>query len=159
MGTLIVADSEGTTCPEGLPCFSRDKTVAKFKDLLFVTPDKNLFTDIWSAKLKQCTEQTDVKVPLLCSERAAEKGLCQQETGFAQVYKHTHTQYTYVYKNANTRTDASVHYPTRAPTDTSVLIRRVGAVSVLVRRVGALSDTSVAGPIPFQDSLYHSCLF
>lgn len=80
-----MVDPEGTECPDGLPCFARDKTVAKFRDLLFVTPDKNLFTDIWSAKLKQCTEQTDVKVPVLCSDLAAQKGLCQQETGYAQV--------------------------------------------------------------------------
>ena len=85
---------EGTECPEGLPCFERDKTVAKFRDLLFVTPDKNLFTDIWSAKLKQCTEQTDVKVPVLCSDRAAQKGLCQQETGYSQVLSATLTPWT-----------------------------------------------------------------
>jgi len=85
VGTIIMFDPEGTECPGGLPCFSRDTTVAKYTDLLFVTPDRNLFENLWESKLKQCTVQNDVRVPTLCSQRAGGKGLCQPESGFGQV--------------------------------------------------------------------------
>ena len=43
VGTLILIDSGGDVCPDGIPCFERDKSIAKYNDLLFVTPDRNIF--------------------------------------------------------------------------------------------------------------------
>ena len=98
-------DGDGTSCPEGLPCFERDKTLAKFKELLFVTPDKNIFETLWTSKLKQCSVPNEVKVRVpvealvvvvhlkhawlrLCAkgERFFQKRIC------AKIYmKHTNT--------------------------------------------------------------------
>ena len=85
VGTTILLDLEGTECPAGVPCLSRNKDDPglKFGALLFVTPDRNLFETIWSSKLKQCTEQNEVLVPVLCGGKNAERGLCQQESGYA----------------------------------------------------------------------------
>ena len=86
MGTTILSDLGRSECPLGLPCLARDKNLAKFKALLFVTPDRNLFETIWTSKLKQCTVQNELNVPQLCGKdtRAAIKDLCQVESGYAK---------------------------------------------------------------------------
>lgn len=82
VGTVLVA-ADLPKCPLGVPCFERDRTMARFKDLLYVTPDKNIFERIWESKLEQCVDQTAVGVPMLCSSDFAAKGLCKAESGFA----------------------------------------------------------------------------
>lgn len=85
VGTTILVDLDRAECPVGLPCLSRVTDLAKFKKLLFVTPDRNLFETIWTSKLKQCTIQNELNVPQLCfgNTRAAQRGLCQVESGYA----------------------------------------------------------------------------
>jgi len=86
VGTTILVDLERDDCPTGLPCLARDKETAKFKALLFVTPDRNLFETIWKSKLKQCTVQNELNVPQLCGKdtTAAIRGLCEVESGYAK---------------------------------------------------------------------------
>jgi len=90
VGTVILQDPRGSVqadgrsyCPQGVPCFerSRDSPGAKYKDQLFVTADKNLIETIWESKIKQCSEQSDILIPMLCGNRK----ICKQESGYAEV--------------------------------------------------------------------------
>jgi len=90
VGTVILQDPRGSVqadgrsyCPQGVPCFerSRDSPGAKYKDQLFVTADKNQIETIWESKIKQCSEQSEIRIPMLCGNRQN----CKQESGYAEV--------------------------------------------------------------------------
>ena len=53
VGSVLIVDRDGSQCPIGIPCFTRDDDSALWTSLLIVTPDPNLMEPVWASHVKQ----------------------------------------------------------------------------------------------------------